>query len=121
MTTKFRYLLREHTPPQYSLRTRWTKVCEWQKELKPDIIFLDFYMPGLTGMEVLKDLRSTDDFASIPVVFHSTKSLDEAELKFFHGKTRSLIFPKQSLTLPDSASRIRELMITLARHAARNR
>jgi CheY-like chemotaxis protein len=76
-------------------------------------------MPDLNGMEVLKDLRNTPELADIPVVLHSTKVLDEAELKFFRENTIA-IFSKQSLTLPDSAARIRELMDTLAQHARKN-
>jgi len=116
-----RYLLREHIPAtEYEvLEARdGREGLRMATELKPDIIFLDFYMPGLTGMEVLKDLRSTEELANIPVVFHSTKILDEAELKFFKENTIA-IFPKQSLALPDSTVRIKELMTTLARHAHR--
>lgn len=85
-------------------------------ELQPSLIFLDFYMPGLNGVEVLKDLRSSEDTSSIPVILHSTKILDEAERDFFqkHGVS---IFPKQALTLPDSAIRIRELIDTLTAHS----
>ena len=114
-----RYLLREHIPAtEYEvIEARDGRAgLLMAREMKPSIIFLDFYMPGLTGMEVLKDLRSTEDTARIPVVFHSTKILDEVELKFFRDNTIA-IFPKQSLTLPDSAERIRELMKTLGEHA----
>src|ERR1700753_4201699 len=116
-----RYLLREHIPAsEYEvLEARdGREGLRLAQELKPDIIFLDFYMPGLAGMEVLKDRRMTPSLADIPVVFHSTKILDEAELKFFTDNTIA-IFPKQSLTLPDSTARIKELMRTLAKHAGR--
>ena len=76
-------------------------------------------MPGLTGIEVLKDLRSVEDLTTVPVVLHSTKVLDEPELKFFNANNVT-IFPKQSLTLADSASRIKELLLTLTRHARVN-
>ena len=117
-----RYLLREHIPPtEYEVfeARDGREGLRLAKELKPAMIFLDFYMPGLTGMEVLKDLRSMEDLADIPVVLHSTKILDESELKFFSDNTVA-IFPKQSLTLPDSAARIKELMATLAKHARTN-
>jgi len=118
-----RYLLREHIPgTEYEIfeARDGREGLRLANELKPDIIFLDFYMPGLTGVEVLKDLRSTDDLAGIPVVLHSTKILDEAELKFF-SENAVAIFPKQSLALPDSTARIKELMVTLAQHARMNR
>lgn len=113
-----RYLLREHIPStEYEVfeARDGREGLILAKELKPSIIFLDFYMPGLTGMEVLKDLRSTEDTAKIPVVFHSTKILDEPELKYFRDNTIA-IFPKQSLTVPGSAERIKELMTTLGQH-----
>jgi DNA-binding response OmpR family regulator len=114
-----RYLLREHIPAaQYEVfeARDGREGLRLARELNPEIIFLDFYMPDLNGMEVLKDLRSTIELAKIPVVLHSTKILDAEELKFFRENTIA-IFPKQSLTLPDSATRIRELMKTLSRHA----
>jgi signal transduction histidine kinase/CheY-like chemotaxis protein len=117
-----RYLLREHIPTtDYEVfeARDGREGLRLAKELKPDIIFLDFYMPGLNGMEVLKDLRSTADLATIPVVLHSTKILDESELSFFSENTIA-IFPKQSLALPDSSNRIKELMTTLAQHARTN-
>ncbi len=43
------------------------------QELRPGIIFLDFYLPDLNGFEILKDLRSSGITASIPIVLHSTK------------------------------------------------
>ncbi len=84
-------------------------------QLSPEVIFLDFFMPGLNGIEVLKDLRSKEETSRIPVVLHSTKVLDDAEREFFqeNGVT---IFPKQALTLPDSSMRVRELIDTLTSH-----
>ena len=115
-----RYLLCEHIPATeyevYEARDG-REGLRLAKELKPAIIFLDFYMPGLTGMEVLKDLRNAEEVKSIPVVLHSTKVLDKAELEFFSDNAVT-IFPKQSLTLPDCAIRISELMATLTQHAS---
>jgi len=117
-----RYLLREHIPAtEYEVfeARDGREGLQLAKELKPALIFLDFYMPGLTGIEVLKDLRSIEGLTDIPVVLHSTKILDELELKYFRDNTVA-IFPKQSLTLADSAARIKELMATLAQHARAN-
>lgn len=117
-----RYLLREHISPSlyevFEARDG-REGLRLALDLKPALIFLDFYMPDLNGMEILKDLRSTPELTKIPVILHSTKVLNEAELKFFQENTIA-IFSKQSLTLPNSAARIRELMETLAQHARTN-
>jgi signal transduction histidine kinase/CheY-like chemotaxis protein len=116
-----RYLLREHIPDQrYDVveARDGREGLRLAKEVNPDIIFLDFYMPDLNGMEVLKELQSDPQLSRIPVVLHSAKILDEAETKFFKGHTIA-IFSKQSLTLPDSTTRMRELMDTLGAHARR--
>jgi CheY-like chemotaxis protein len=86
------------------------------QELQPGIIFLDFYLPDLNGFEILKDLRSSGITSQIPIVLHSTKLLDEADLRLCQENSVS-IFPKQSLTLPDSAIRLRELIQTIAAHS----
>ena len=35
----------------------------------PDIILLDYMMPGMDGTEVLRRIRTVDEYASIPVIF----------------------------------------------------
>ena len=113
-----RYLLRGHIPEaQYEVfeARGGREGIQMANELKPAIIILDFYMPDLNGMEVLKDLRSSKDLAHTPVVLHSTKILSDSELEFF-SKNTIAIFAKQMLTLPDSAMRVRELLGTLAAH-----
>lgn len=117
-----RYLLREHLPvSEYEVfeARDGREGLRLAIELKPAIIFLDFYMPGLTGLEVLKNLRSMEDLAGIPVVLHSTKVLDESEFEFFTGNGVAIL-AKQSLALPDSAIRIKGLMATLIQPARAN-
>ncbi|MGO4771423.1 response regulator [Flavobacterium sp. W22_SRS_FK3] len=40
----------------------------------PHIIFLDLNMHGLTGYDVLKELRSSEDHKNIPIIILSTSS-----------------------------------------------
>jgi two-component system response regulator VicR len=42
--------------------------------LKPDLILLDLVMPKMDGYDVLRELRSQEDLAKIPVAFLTSKS-----------------------------------------------
>ena len=86
------------------------------QELRPEIIFLDFYLPDLNGFEILKDLKESDITAGIPIVLHSTKTLQEADLQLCRENSVA-VFPKQCLTLPDAAVRVREVIFTISEHA----
>lgn len=114
-----RYLLRGILPDQqyevFEARDGQEGV-RMAQELQPEIIFLDVYMPGLSGLEILKILRASAATARTPIVIHSTKTMDEEELRLCRENSIN-IFPKQALTLPDSAVRVRELIHTLTAHA----
>ncbi|MGH7539886.1 MAG: response regulator [Gemmatimonadota bacterium] len=45
------------------------------REERPDVIVLDLMMPGMTGFEVLEELRSDDRTAQVPVLVLTAKSL----------------------------------------------
>lgn len=54
--------------------TNCSNVIDFVRNLpvKPDIIFLDINMPGVSGKECLKILKSHSETSSIPVVMLST-------------------------------------------------
>ena len=54
-------------------------------EAKPDLIILDFYMPGGDGGWVFDRLRSAPDTRDIPVVFSTGLTLDELRSKVKAG------------------------------------
>ncbi len=114
-----RYLLRGHIPETlYEIfeARDGREGLRMAHELKPSLIFLDFYMPDLNGAEVVRNIRNSDELMQTPVVLHSTKVLDAEELQYFRDNSIA-VFPKQALTLADSATRIRSLIETLAAHA----
>ena len=41
------------------------KACEMIEKLRPDIVLMDIRMPGMTGLEVIREIRKRD----LPVVF----------------------------------------------------
>ena len=42
----------------------------------PDLVFLDLLMPDMGGLQVLEELRASPRSRSIPVIIHSSKTLD---------------------------------------------
>lgn len=50
------------------------------KKVKPDLILLDIEMPGMSGYDTIKALKSNPDTADIPVIFLTGKNELENEL-----------------------------------------
>ncbi len=49
------------------------------RERRPAAIFLDLKMPGLSGFEVLEQLKADESTKDIPVIIHSSINLTAAE------------------------------------------
>ena len=47
---------------------------ELTRQQRPDLIILDWLMPGFNGMEVLKALRESPELTTIPVIMMTVKS-----------------------------------------------
>ena len=47
------------------------------RELKPDAVILDLMMPGMTGYEILKALRSADGLEQTQVLMLTAKGQDQ--------------------------------------------
>ena len=47
---------------------------ELTRKQRPDLIILDWLMPGFNGMEVLKALRESPELTTIPVIMMTVKS-----------------------------------------------
>jgi len=50
-------------------------------QVRPDVIILDFYMPGGGGESVYERLRQAPDTAEVPVIFSSVVPLEEVKAK----------------------------------------
>ncbi len=53
------------------------------KKYRPDLIILDYQMPGLLGTELCQIIRSTESIKHLPVVFVSGVATTEEKIKTF--------------------------------------
>lgn len=58
----------------------------------PDLILLDRYMPGMTGDEVLREIRADEALKDVPVILLSGAPIEPAELKAM-GATAAVMKP----------------------------
>jgi CheY-like chemotaxis protein len=68
------------------------EAIEEVRRTMPDLILLDRNMPGMTGDEVLEQLRASSDFASLPVLIVSGEPLDPTEVTRL-GATAAVVKP----------------------------
>lgn len=82
-------------------------------EFSPDLILIDMYMPGCSGMELAKVIRQIEAFISIPIVFLSAESnLDKQLFAMSLGGDDFLTKPIQPEHLVSSVtSRIRRSLM----------
>ena len=75
------------------------------KAERPDVIFLDVLMPGMSGWEVLSALRSDPDTAAIPVVMLTALSSEDDQIRGWEGGVvEYLTKPFNPLSLADWAA-----------------
>ena len=51
-----------------------TPAISLMTEQKPDVIILDIMMPDISGLDILREMRSQPELASLPVVVVSAKA-----------------------------------------------
>jgi len=48
------------------------------KEIKPDLVITDHFMPNISGLEIVETLRKDMELKKTPVLFISGKDIDES-------------------------------------------
>ena len=51
------------------------------KELKPNLILLDWMLPNISGIDLLKKIRSDETLEQIPVIMLTAKNMEEDKLE----------------------------------------
>jgi PAS domain S-box-containing protein len=75
----------------------------------PDLILLDLMMPEMDGFEVIRRLKDTEEWAGIPVIVISAKTITQGERVFLEQRVRSVI-PKEGIA---TGSFLKELTDTM--------
>jgi CheY-like chemotaxis protein len=68
------------------------QAIEEARKRTPDLILLDRNMPGMTGDEVLRELRATDELAQVPIFILSGEPLAPDEIARI-GATGAVLKP----------------------------
>lgn len=69
---------------------------------RPQVLLLDFNMPGMTGVEVLSEIRNTAEFRDIPALFLTAMEPDSVREKLGDLKVSGVIpKPVDFLKLPE--------------------
>ena len=60
----------------YQIKTSLTSnnITQQVSEYKPDIIFMDNWLPDISGIEATKELKANDDLRHIPVIYFSANN-----------------------------------------------
>lgn len=96
------------------------KVLERLPEFRPELIVMDIYMPGCSGVELAQVIRQQDTYVNLPIVFLSSESDSERQLEAIQsGGDEYLVKPIQPRHLISAvsvrAARYRVLMSMLQR------
>ena len=79
------------------------------KEMKPGLVLLDLFLPGIDGYEVLKQLKADPALASVPVIILSNLGQkEEIEKGMALGATDFLV--KAKFDLSDIVSKVKNAL-----------
>jgi two-component system, OmpR family, alkaline phosphatase synthesis response regulator PhoP len=51
------------------------------REIKPNLIFLDWMLPGISGIDVLKKIRSDKELSSTPIIMLTAKNMESDKIE----------------------------------------
>lgn len=78
--------------------------------IKPDVILLDIMMPGMNGIEVLRELQAGDETSDIPVVIISGKFVDQGMTELFKQERNFRAFLAKPVALAVLQQKVEALL-----------
>jgi len=67
------------------------KALESIEDTIPDLILLDLMMPEMDGFEFLRRLKKKEEWAEIPVIIITAKTLKETEKEYLENRVEAII------------------------------
>jgi PleD family two-component response regulator/HPt (histidine-containing phosphotransfer) domain-containing protein len=61
------------------------RIIEKLEVVRPDVLILDVLMPGLSGYDVCRLLRGTEQWSQLPILFLTSKNTPEGKAAAFHA------------------------------------
>ncbi|MBT4857423.1 response regulator [Candidatus Uhrbacteria bacterium] len=75
----------------------------------PSVIWLDHYLPNMNGLEVLKNIRNSDNWKNIPV-FVVTNTSDEKAYEDYLEDGKTYFFVKAEVSLDNTIEKIKKIL-----------
>ena len=75
---------------------------------KVDLILLDYRMPGMTGLEVLKQIKSRDEFREVPVIMFTGEENESLEYQALEAGAADFIH--KPLVIPVMRQRVMNIL-----------
>ncbi len=79
------------------------------REKSPDLILLDYMLPDMTGLEVLRQLKEEDKFREIPIVVLTNK-VDASTVSGVLASGGKEFWSKTDLNIQDIVDKTKELI-----------
>lgn len=102
----------ESLKPRILIATSGEQALEIIPREKPDLVLLDIFMPGISGLDVCKKIKQDEQFANIPIIF-LTSSGEDTAAGFAAGGVDYIIKPVDSDALQARVSTHLKLAATL--------
>jgi CheY-like chemotaxis protein len=103
-----RYLIRQTLGPGFALEeaTDGPSGIELARQQRPRGILLDLRMPGMSGFDVLRQLKADQATRDIPVIIITSKILTPEERAILASQATAVL-SKEVLSQPDCGEKIR--------------
>ena len=102
----------ESLKPRILIATSGEQALDIIPREKPDLVLLDIFMPGISGLDVCKQIKQDEQFANIPIIF-LTSSGEDTAAGFAAGGVDYIIKPVDSDALQARVSTHLKLAATL--------